>query len=83
MHQNLDVVTGTSLTSKVVKYTCSMIKMFTYRVDSGTWEFDGVEVASMVSTNGTTVITCLSMHLTSFAVLVNAADGTSDVSRVL
>ena len=35
------------------------------------------------SSDGTTVVTCQSLHLTSFAVLVNAAGGVSDVRSVI
>lgn len=36
-------------------------------------------MVSVVTSDGRTVVTCKSTHLTSFAVLVNAADGVSDV----
>ena len=36
-------------------------------------------MVSVVTADGTTVVTCKSTHLTSFAVLVNAADGVNDV----
>ena len=36
-------------------------------------------MSSVTDFDGTTVVTCESMHLTSFAVLVNTGDGVSDV----
>ena len=40
-------------------------------------------MVSMTSSDGSTVVTCKSLHLTSFAVLVNAGDGLSDVRAKL
>lgn len=37
-------------------------------------------MVNMTSSNGTTVVTCKSTHLTSFAVLVNVSGGVGDVS---
>ena len=54
-----------------------------FRVGNGEWAFDGVEMFSRKDSNGTTVVTCKSTHLTSFAVLVNVADGDSDVCVII
>ncbi|CAI8057684.1 Adhesion G protein-coupled receptor L3, partial [Geodia barretti] len=54
---------------------------FSEQGSKGAWAFDGVEMVSMTSSDGSTVVTCKSLHLTSFAVLVNAGDGLSDLSE--
>lgn len=54
-------------------------KITFYRAGNGEWAFDGVEMVSVTNSNGTTVVTCQSLHLTSFAVLVDVAGGTTDV----
>jgi hypothetical protein len=54
---------------------------FSDTTSRGSWAFDGVEMASMAISADTTVVSCTSTHLTSFAVLVNAGDGLSDLSE--
>ena len=39
-------------------------------------------MVSVTNSDGTTVVTCQSLHLTSFAVLVDVAGGTTDVCTV-
>jgi hypothetical protein len=51
---------------------------FSEPVGNGEWAFDGVELVTLTDSDGTTIVTCNSTHLTSFAVLVNVA--ASDLS---
>ena len=51
-----------------------------FSIGDGGWAFDGIEMTNMAENDdGQMVISCMSTHLTSFAVLVDVA-GTLSVS---
>jgi len=45
------------------------------RAGHGSWESDGISIGNNMTDGNTTKVQCLSMHLTSFAVLVDVAGG--------
>ena len=46
-----------------------------YRVGSGGWSSDGIQVISNTTRRNVTTVLCNSTHLTSFVVLVDVAGG--------
>ena len=54
---------------------CNVAEHCTHSVGSGGWSSEGIQVISNVTRGNVTTVLCNSTHLTSFAVLVDAAGG--------
>ena len=46
-----------------------------YSVGNGSWESEGITIISNMTDGNTTLVQCLSTHLTSFAVLIDVGGG--------
>ena len=54
---------------------CNVAEHCTRSVGSGGWSSEGIQVISNITRGNVTTVLCNSTHLTSFAVLVDAAGG--------